>query len=122
MVSTTDVGDAEERLRKAILARDAKSLGELLSPGLVFTDHKGCRLDKTETLMSYASGDLVIRTVAFEDIETRLIAGCAVVTVTASIGGASGGTEFAKRRSYTRVWEQVGGRMQLAVAHCSTVT
>ncbi len=111
MVTTALIDDAEERLRRAVLANDVKAIGDLLSPALVFTDQTGRRLGKIDSLIAHSSGSLRIRSMTIEDFETRLMGSCAVVTVTASVGGKLDGTCFEARYAYTRIWEASGRPM-----------
>jgi hypothetical protein len=121
MVTTALIDDAEERLRRAVLANDVKAIGDLLSPALVFTDQSGRRLNKIDSLIAHSSGSLRIRSMTIEDFETRLMGSCAVVTVTASVGGKLDGAAFEARYAYTRIWEHRDGRCMLAAAHCSSI-
>jgi hypothetical protein len=98
MVTTALIDDAEERLRRAVLANDVKAIGDLLSPALVFTDQTGQRLNKIDSLIAHSSGSLRIRSMTIEDFETRLMGSCAVVTVCLyAYLGASGGPMHARR-------------------------
>lgn len=54
----TQILEAEERLRLAILSSDVNTLDELLAPELIFTNHLGQVLGKQDDLDAHQSGTL----------------------------------------------------------------
>lgn len=57
----TQILQAEERLRLAMLNSDVNTLNELLAPELIFTNHLGQVLGKQDDLNAHQSGTLKIQ-------------------------------------------------------------
>lgn len=55
---TEQISAVEERLRLAMLVSDCKSLDDLISPDLVFTNHFGQVFGKHDDLQTHRSGAL----------------------------------------------------------------
>lgn len=57
---TTQVREAEERLRLAMLHSDVSTLDQLLAPDLIYTNHLGQLFTKQDDLATHQSGKLNI--------------------------------------------------------------
>lgn len=112
----------EEQLRQAMLASDVGTLDDLLRDDLIFTDHEGRRLSKSDDLAAHRSGALAIETIdRAGDAIIHRMGNVATVCVSVDIAGAVDGSAFFGRFAYSRVWHFERGRWQVMLAHCSAV-
>src|SRR5689334_23884780 len=100
----TQVSDAEERLRLAMLFSDTRALDELLSDELRFTDHLGHVNSKADELAGHQSGALSLMELAPVEQHIQLLPGGAVVTVLKHVLGRYQGQPINQHLRYTRVW------------------
>lgn len=114
--------DAEERLRRAILASDLAALDELIAPELVFTSHLGQVFGKDDDLATHRSGQLRLTRMEPSEMRIQPLGECAVVTVRMAVAGSFGPARFGADLRYTRLWRRgPGGGWQVAAAHASEV-
>lgn len=119
----TQIIDAEERLRLAMLASDVSALDELLAPDLVFTNHLGQRLDKEADLSAHQSGALTISALEPSDQQIRFVGdNIAIVSVRVHISGKYAGQPAGGEFRFTRVWAQSpDNAWRVAAAHAGVV-
>lgn len=122
MSGTEAIENCEERLRQAMLAGDVPALDELLSDHLVFTNHEGRRLAKSDDLAAHRSGNLRIASIDCRaGALIRRLGNVATVCVSVDLAGTIEASAFFGRFAYSRVWHFEEGRWQVVVAHCSAV-
>lgn len=115
--------NAEEQLRRAMLASDLNVLDELLAPDLIFTNHLGQRLGKEADLSAHRSGALSISLLEPSERQINLIgSNVALVSVRVQIAGTYAGQPAGGDFRFTRVWaESPTGRWQVVAAHSGTI-
>ena len=122
MSETGSISACEERLRQAMISSDVAALEELLSDQLVFTDHQGRRLAKSEDLAAHRSAVLTVESIdRTGDAVIRRLGNVATVCVGVDLAGTYEGRAFFGRFVYSRVWHFEAGRWQVILAHCSAV-
>ncbi|WP_447753149.1 nuclear transport factor 2 family protein [Sphingopyxis fribergensis] len=122
MSGTDLIETCEERLRQAMLASDVEALDDLLSDELIFTDHEGRRLSKSDDLAAHRSGALVIETIdRASDAVIHQMGNVATVCVDVDIAGTYEASAFFGRFAYARVWQFAEGGWKVVLAHCSAV-
>jgi ketosteroid isomerase-like protein len=100
----TQIVDAENRLRTAMLSSDVSSLDELLAPELMFTNHLGQLLDKENDLAAYRSGMLKVKELKPSEQQIRLNGEVAIVSVRMLLAGTYDGSPANGDFRFTRVW------------------
>lgn len=119
----TQILQAEERLRLAMLNSDVNTLNELLAPELIFTNHLGQVLGKQDDLNAHQSGTLKIRVLTPSEQYIQLRGNIAIVTVRVHLVGSYAGIASAHDFRFTRVWTLSSmGTWQIVAAHSSIVT
>jgi hypothetical protein len=119
----TQILQAEERLRLAMLSSDVDTLNELLAPELIFTNHLGQILGKQDDLNAYLSGTLKVQVLTPSEQHIQLRENMAIVTVRVHLVGSYAGIASDHDFRFTRVWILSNiGTWQIAAAHSSIVT
>ncbi|MGH6696567.1 nuclear transport factor 2 family protein [Sphingopyxis sp.] len=122
MSDTGTIEVCEERLRQGMLTSDVAALDELMSNQLIFTNHLGRRLSKSDDLAAHRSGALRIETIdPADEAVIRCLGNVATVCVGVDLAGSFDGSGFFGRFSYSRVWHFEQDRWQVVLAHCSAV-
>ncbi|MDB9528035.1 nuclear transport factor 2 family protein [Oscillatoria sp. CS-180] len=117
-----DIQEAEETLRKAMLASDVEVLDRIIAPDLIFTNHLGKQMTKQDDLDAHRSGQIAIETVDLSDQTIKLLENVAIVTVAAHIVGKFADDTFDETLRFTRVWQATSpGNWQIIAAHASAV-
>ncbi len=100
----TQILEAEEKLRLAMLGSDVAALDQLLSSELMFTNHLGEVLDKQDDLAAHRSG--IVKLKELTPSEKRILLGdkMAVVSVKMRLSGTYAGVSHTGDFRYTRVW------------------
>jgi ketosteroid isomerase-like protein len=112
----------EERLRLAMLASDCSTLGELISPDLIFTNHLGQVCGKQDDLNMHRAGLLKLHTLQPSEVQVRTMSGLAVVSVRMQVGGSFDNMSFHEDLRYTRVWAlSERGSWEILTGHSSRV-
>jgi ketosteroid isomerase-like protein len=110
--------EAEEQLRTAMLSADVAALNELLAPDLIFTNHLGQSLGKSDDLAAYRSGALKIAGLEPSEQHVRVLGDVAVVSVRMQVSGTYAGTLANGDFRFTRVWARSQQqRWQIVAAH-----
>ncbi len=118
----TQIRQAEERLRLAMLHSDVPTLDELLSPDLIFTMHTGQVVGKQDDLATHQSGVLTFREIAYSDQRLRLHGDVAIVSVRVHISAAFAGVNAEGDYRFTRIWApSATGAWQVIAGHASEI-
>jgi hypothetical protein len=118
----TQVMEAEERLRQAMLGADVSVLDELIAAGLLFTNHFGQIISKEKDLAGFQSGLLRLIELVPSQQHIQLHPGFAVVSVLMHLLGSYAGAPIDQFIRYTRVWLIApDGTMQVIAGHASMV-
>lgn len=121
--SKTQIVEAEERLRQAMLASDVNALDELLSPELIFTNHLGQVMGKQDDLAAHKSGLVEISELTPSERQIRICGDTAIVSVRVHLSGRYAGTPSEADFRFTRVWAlSPGGTWQVIAGHSGLVT
>jgi ketosteroid isomerase-like protein len=119
----TQILQAEERLRLAMLNSDVNTLNELLAPELIFTNHLGQVLGKQDDLSAHQSGTLKVQVLTPSEQHIQLRENMAIVTVKVHLVGSYAGIASDHDFRFTRVWTlSNSGTWQIIAAHSSIVT
>lgn len=119
----TQILQAEERLRLAMLNSDVNTLNELLAPELIFTNHLGQVLGKQDDLNAHQSGTLKIQVLTPSEQYIQLRGNIAIVTVRVHLVGSYAGIASDHDFRFTRVWTLSSmDTWQIVAAHSSIVT
>jgi ketosteroid isomerase-like protein len=115
--------EAEEQLRQAMLASDVAVLEALLSSNLLFTNHLGQRISKEADLAAHRSGELKIKQLAPSAPAIQVVSDTvAVVSVRVCMDGTYAGRPAGGDFMFTRVWARTdAGSWQVAAAHAGLV-
>ncbi len=118
----TQLIEAEEQLRLAMLDSDVNALDELLANELVFTNHLGQVLGKQEDLAAHQSGKFEIKVLTPSERRIQLIENIAIVTVKVHLVGSYEDTDFDNNLRFTRVWHlSSSNTWQIFAAHSSAI-
>ena len=117
------INNAEEQLRRAMLASDVGALDELLAPSLVFTNHLGQVLGKEADLSTHKSGDLSISKLEPSEHQIRPVSdNVVVISVRVQVAGMYAGQPAGGDFRFTRVWAQSPcGKWQVVAAHAGAI-
>jgi hypothetical protein len=83
----TQILNAEDQLRTAMLSSDVDALDKFLAPGLLFTNHLGQLLGKEDDLASHRSGLLKVSELKQSEQYVRIDGQAAIVSVRNAIVG-----------------------------------
>jgi ketosteroid isomerase-like protein len=110
--------EVEDQLRAAMLSADVPALNELLAPDLIFTNHLGQLLGKSDDLAAYRSGVLKIAGLEPSEQHVRVLGEVAVVSVRMQVSGTYEGSPANGDFRFTRVWARSQQeRWQIVAAH-----
>ncbi len=119
----------EERLRFAMLQSDVNALEELLAPELIFTNHLGQILTKSDDILAHKSGKLKINTLTLSESKVQVVghvanaANIAIVSVRTYIIGRYADTSSTADFRFTRVWTLSSDDIwQVVAGHSSIIT
>ncbi len=118
----TQIIDAEERLRLAMLASDVIVLNELLAPELIFTNHLGQLMTKQDDLNAHESGMIQIDALNASERHIQLYGEVAIVLVRMQLSGSYAGQPASGDFRFTRVWAvSSSGNWHIVAAHIGMV-
>jgi ketosteroid isomerase-like protein len=110
--------EVEDQLRTAMLNSDVAALNELLAPDLIFTNHLGQLLGKSDDLAAYRSGVLKIARLEPSEQHVRVLGEVAVVSVRMQVSGTYEGAPANGDFRFTRVWARSQQEIwQIVAAH-----
>lgn len=106
MQNTTEseILEAEEKLRLAMLHSDVGTLDKLLSPDLIFTNHLGQVMRKEDDLSTHRSGLLEINEIKLSEQNIQIRDKIAIVSVKVFLLGSYAGNSSEGDFRFTRVW------------------
>ncbi|MEJ2882205.1 nuclear transport factor 2 family protein [Pedobacter sp. GR22-6] len=96
----------EERLINAILYSDVAVLDQLLHAELIFINHLGMLVSKSEDLAPHLSAELTFSEIVTSDQQITVFDDLAVVSVFKHIVGSYQGAEFESRVRFLRTWKK----------------
>src|SRR5512144_1606003 len=102
--SQTQILEAEERLRQAMLQNDVNVLDELIAPNLLFTGINGQLASKADDLAAHQARLLQLTTIEPVQQTIQLHPGFAVVSALMHLVGTYEGSPIDQQLRYTRVW------------------
>jgi ketosteroid isomerase-like protein len=119
----TQIIDAEERLRQAMIASDVNVLDELLAPEIIITNHFGQLMSKEDDLAAHKSGLIKIHELNPSERQIQIHEEVAIVSVRMQIVGSYDGNPANGDFRFTRVWAISGsGTYHIVVAHIGMVS
>ena len=119
----TAVLEREEQLLRAMMDSDVPALDDLISDGLVFTNHLGEMVDKADDLSAHRAGLLKIDGMMPSDCRVLVLSeGVAVVSVLMRISGSYMEKPVGGAFRYTRVWNRnADGVWKIVAGHSCIV-
>jgi len=122
LTNETQIREAEERLRLAMLHSDVGALDELISPNLIFTTHLGKLIGKQDDLDFHQSGIFKLKEISPSEQHIQLHSDFSVVSVLMHLSGTLADMPFDSEIRYTRVWSKsIQGHLQIVAGHASSV-
>lgn len=119
----TQIIDAEERLRRAMIASDVNVLDELLAPEIIITNHFGQLMSKEDDLAAHKSGLIKIHELTPSERQIQIHGEVAIVSVRMQIVGSYDGNPANGDFRFTRVWAISGsGTYHIVAAHIGMVS
>jgi len=116
-----EIVEAEESLRLAMISSDIEVLNQLLSKDLIFTNHLGQILSKSDDLAAHTKGDFKIHDLSLSDQIIKPSGNVVIVSAQANIAGSYKGEATNGNFRFTRVWEKRGSKWQVLAGHASIV-
>ncbi len=114
----TQIINAEEQLRQAMLTSDVSVLDQLLAPEIIITSHLGELLGKQDDLAAHASGLIKIQELNPSEQQIQIHGEVAIVSVCMRIVGNYNGSPANGDFRFTRVWAVSANRTwQIVAAH-----
>ena len=106
MNEQTEIEQAEDQLRAAMLRSDTSSLDALIDDELVFVGADGGVYSKSDDLALHRSGEERISLLDAAELHIQAGPDMAVVSVLATMAGVFQGHAFQGRFRYLRVWRK----------------
>jgi ketosteroid isomerase-like protein len=100
----SEIRQAEERLRDAMLTSDLTALDALIDDQLLFVAPTGVVIRKIDDLALHRSGAQRFTRLDLDEVFVSVHETTAITVVLASLAGSSNGTAFEGRFRYTRTW------------------
>lgn len=113
--------ESEERLREAMIASDILELDALLSKDLVFTNHLGNVISKSDDLEGHRLRYFIIEGLVLSDQLIKIVGEIAIVTVRAEIQGTYKNSPANGVFRFTRVWGIEQGSLKVLAGHSCLV-
>ena len=115
--------EAEEQLRKAMLNSDIDALNVLLAPELLFTNHFGQVITKSQDIEAHASGAFIIKGIVLTEKNILPRKDVVVVSVKAKIVGSYNENDSSGDFRFTRVWiPSPRGAWHVIAGHSCVIT
>lgn len=112
---------AEDRLRDAMLTSDVHALDQLLSADLIFTNHSGQVLSKTDDIEAHEKGYLKISSLELSEQLIKPFGETFVVSVRAKLTGTYQGAPANGEFRFTRVWMKENNVWRVIAGHSSII-
>jgi hypothetical protein len=113
--------DAEEARRQAMLDSNTQKLDVLKADSMTYTHSSGITDSKQAYLQLLSSGTVTYETVAFDDLNIKLIGPVGMVAGTMKATLIRAGTRKQIATAYLAVWEHVGGDWRLEALQSTTL-
>lgn len=94
----------EDKLIEAMIRSDSETLNHLLADELIFINHIGQQVTKSQDLEMHSSGQIHIDSVTRESFDACEYSGCLVVNTCLSVTGIYAGQSANGRFHYLRTW------------------
>ena len=121
MTTTEQIIEKEQALLKAMLTSDVKVLDDLIADDLIFTDHTGRVVNKSDDLDAHRSGSLHIESIAPSEQVIKMYGNTAIVSVLMQIKGQYLKQPFEGKIRYSRVWMKIDNSWKIVAGHSSSV-
>ena len=113
--------EKEESLLQAMLTGDLKVLDDLIADDLIFTDHTGRVVNKSEDLEAHRTGSLKIESIDPGEQVIKIYGNTAIVSVLMQINGQYLRQPFEGKIRYSRVWMNINDSWKIVAGHSSAV-
>jgi len=121
MGAESELVDAFERVRRALLANDATALGHLVAEDYRGFDPSGQRHDRNLLLEAYGPGGVRLETYDTMDVETRVIGDVGLVMGLGSLRGGYGDQVFEHSLRFLDVYVRRDAKWRLYVSQVTEV-
>jgi ketosteroid isomerase-like protein len=121
MTTLEQIIEKEKSLLNAMLTSDVKVLDDLIADDLIFTDHTGRVVNKSEDLEAHRSGSLHIESIVPNEQVIKIYDNTAIVSVLMQIKGQYLRQPFEGKIRYTRVWINIDNAWKIVAGHSSAV-
>ncbi|WP_432467279.1 nuclear transport factor 2 family protein [Agarivorans sp. Z349TD_8] len=122
-MKTETIIDYESRLKEAMLDSNVVVLNELLSEELVFTNHFGQLMSKSDDIEGHRSGFVNINSIKLSDQTVKVFGDTVVVSVLSLIEGTFGDAQANALFRFTRIWKKIeSGKWQVIAAHSTAIS
>lgn len=101
--------EAEEARRQAMLESSTQKLSMLMADSMTYTHSSGITDSKPAYLQLLSSGTVKYETIAFDDLNIKLIGQVGMITGTMKATLMRSGTRKQIATAYLALWEHVGG-------------
>ncbi|MFT5755718.1 MAG: ketosteroid isomerase-like protein [Alteromonadaceae bacterium] len=116
-----EIIEAEESLKLAMVSSDVDALNQLLSEELMFTNHMGQILSKSDDLAAHTKGDFKISNLSLSDQIIKRSGNVVIVSAHTKIIGSYKGETSSGNFRFTRVWEKHDSKWQVLAGHACIV-
>ncbi|QCR38071.1 nuclear transport factor 2 family protein [Nissabacter sp. SGAir0207] len=103
----------EDRLIEAMIRSDNDALNHLIADSLIFINHVGQQVTKSQDLEMHSSGQIHIDSVTRESFDACEYSGCLVVNTCLSVTGTYAGQSANGRFHYLRTWAKTSKGWQV---------
>lgn len=110
----------EDKLIEAMIHSDSEALDHLIADSLIFINHIGQQVTKSQDLDMHSSGQIHIDSVTRESFDVCEYSGCLVVNTCLSVIGTYGGQSANGRFHYLRTWAKTDKGWQVVGVKSST--
>jgi len=111
----------EQKLVKAWLERDSKTVGSILAADWSVIDLTGRVLTRTQVLQELGSGERKIESGSIDDLNVRTFGNVAIVTGRSVLAGSYQGTRVSVVQRFTDVFAKRDGRWQIVASQGTQV-
>lgn len=113
--------ELEEQLRLAMCRSDINALESLLADNLIFTNHLGQVVSKSDDISSHKKKIFVINSLDLSNQEVIDLGRSLIVTAQADISGSYNGQPTAGKFRFTRVWVNNESGWQVVAGHSCVI-
>lgn len=116
-----EIVEAEESLKLAMISSDIEILNQLLSKDLIFTNHLGQIISKSDDLDAHTRGDFKINELSLSEQIVKPSGNVVIVSAHTKIVGSYKGQATSGNFRFTRVWGKLDSKWQVLAGHASIV-